>query len=233
MKLGIMQPYFIPYLGYFQLMDAVDKYVVYDDVNYINRGYINRNSILINGEAKRIVLPLKEASQNKLINEIELFNPEEEMKKLYRMFQFAYAKAPYCKQVLELLGEILFVKEKNLALFLFHSLKLISKYMDMKTELILSSSLEKDCSLKAEHKIYHICKIMKATQYYNPAGGTALYNKSEFEKRGMELLFLEKNKDITYKQYGNAFVDNLSIIDVMMFNSKEECQMLLQRFKLL
>lgn len=233
MKLGIMQPYFIPYLGYFQLMNAVDKYIVYDDVNYIKQGRINRNNILINGAAHAVNILLDQASPNKHINEISLLKPEFNMKKLIKSFELAYSKAPYYNDVIKVVEDILFCEETNLALFLYNSFKVICNYLGIETELILSSSLNKDCSLKAERKVYHICEIMHADEYYNSIGGWELYDKEEFKKRGITLHFLKKNDGITYRQFGNDFVDNLSIIDVMMFNSKDEIQKLLQQYTLL
>lgn len=233
MKLGIMQPYFIPYLGYFQLMNAVDKYIVYDDVNYIKQGRINRNNILINGQAHAVNILLDQASPNKHINEIRLLNSEFNMKKLFRSFELAYSKAPYFADVIKVVEEILFFRETNLALFLYNSFKVICNYLAIETELILSSSLDKDCGLKAENKVYHICEIMHADEYYNSIGGWELYNKDEFKKRGITLNFLVKDENIIYPQFGNEFVDNLSIVDVMMFNSIDKIKKMLLQYKII
>ena len=233
MKLAIMQPYFLPYLGYFQVMNAVDKYIVYDDVNFIKGGRINRNHILQNGQPTLINLLLSKASPNKHINEIELLDDNVARNKLLKSFQLNYGKAPYFGEVYPILERILTYKEKNLALFLFNSFKEICSYLDIKTELILSSSLDKDCSLKAEEKVYHICKLMNASDYYNSIGGWELYSHEAFEKQGINLHFLKMNDDVTYKQYNNEFVPNLSIVDVMMFNSVEDIKNMLTQYSLL
>lgn len=222
MKVGIMQPYFFPYIGYWQLMNLVDKYVIYDDVNYINRGWINRNRILSNGTVKYFNLPLFGASQNKLINEIKVNNESKEIKRNLCILHDSYRKAPYYDEVFELLRIAL--KENTsttLADYLFHTFKVVCAYLDIKTELIMSSSFEKKNALKGEARIIDICKRLDATDYYNAIGGKALYYPIEFINNNINLHFLKCN-DIRYKQFGNSFCDNLSIIDVLMFNRRDD-----------
>lgn len=234
MKIGIMQPYFFPYLGYWQLMNAVDRYVVYDDVNYINRGRINRNAILVQQRAHNVNLILSAASQNKLINQIHVNVESTTQSKLLRTIEMAYAKAPFFSHVMPMIQEIITQKEENLAQYLFYSFQVIGKYLGITTELILSSHLKKDCALKGYKKIISICKLLDGTEYYNSVNGIPLYapHVAEFTEAGLELLFTKMRK-ITYQQYNNPFVENLSIIDMMMFNSQEECQRLLGEYDLL
>lgn len=233
MKIGVMQPYFLPYLGYWQLMNAVDKYVIYDDVNYITRGRINRNAILVNGTSQNINLMLNKASQNKHINEIFLLDDQGiSKKKTLKTLEMAYHKAPYWNDVRPLLNDIFEYPELNLALFLKHSFEVIGDYLGIKTELILSSEIDKDNSLKCENKIYAICGKLSATEYYNSVGGMDLYSKDEFARRNIKLSF-PKMKEIKYQQFNNDFVPNLSIVDVMMFNSQEEVQKLLLEYELI
>lgn len=233
MKLGIMQPYFFPYLGYWQLMNAVDTYIVYDDVNYIKRGRINRNNILINGESKSINLTLKEVSQNKHINDILLDSSDVINRKLISKIVLAYSKAPYFEHVFPMVEKILLQDENNLAIYLFNSFKIIGEYLGIGTKIILSSEVRKDCTLKGKDKIISICKLLKADEYYNSVGGMHLYDKDEFYNNGIKLSFLKMDDNIVYKQFNNNFVANLSIIDVMMFNSQEECQQLLNKYTLI
>ena len=228
MKLGIMQPYFFPYIGYFQLIQLVDVYVIADDLNFIKNSYIKKNSILDNGSPALISLQLIGASQNKLINEIEVGN---DVDKLLTAIQRRYAKAPYFKDVFPLLQTILSSKEKNLARFLGDSLMEISNYLGMQTKFLYSSEIEKNNDLKFDARIKDICKSVGSEHYINAIGGKELYNKDEFAKEGIKLSFID-TKNIEYKQFDKAFVPNLSIIDVMMFNSKEECMDLLQRYEL-
>ena len=228
MKLGIMQPYFLPYIGYFQLIQLVDIYVVADDLNFIKNSYIKKNSILDNGAPALISLELIGASQNKLINEIDVGNNTD---KLLTAIQRRYAKAPYFKDVFPLLQTILSSKEKNLARFLGYSLMKISSYLGMQTKILYSSEIEKNNDLKFDARIIDICKRVGADYYINAIGGQALYDKEEFAEEGIKLNFIDTN-DIVYEQFGKAFVPNLSIIDVLMFNSKDEIKTMLDAYKL-
>lgn len=231
LKIGVMQPYFFPYIGYWQLMNAVDKYVVFDDVNYINGGWINRNRILVDNMPKYINVSLLGASQNKLINEINV-NPDERLrKKNLRMIELAYNKSPYFHYVMPLIEKIICCEEEGLVDYLLKSFRLISEYLSIRTEFVLSSDVRKDSSLKGQEKIIAICKELGATEYYNAIGGKELYSNRAFQNEGMKLYFLN-TKEIVYKQNGNDFFGNLSIIDVMMYNSIEEIQTMLWEYNL-
>lgn len=221
MKIGIMQPYFLPYIGYWQLMNAVDKYIIYDDVNYINRGWINRNRILINGTPKYLSISVANASQNKKINEIQIVHESKSTLKRMRMIECAYRKAPYYNRIIPLVERILTCEASMLAEFIENSFYVICEYLDIKTEFILSSSLNKDSGLKGQEKILNICELLGATEYYNAIGGKQLYSSRAFQNKGINLKFV-RSKDIMYKQFSNEFRPGLSIIDVMMFNSREE-----------
>lgn len=233
MKLGIMQPYFFPYIGYWQLMNTVDQYVIFDDVNYINRGYINRNAILINGTPHNINLILLEASQNKRINQISIDRDSKKQKKLLRTLEMAYAKAPYYQDVMPMLQRIILQEEENLAKYLLFQIQRVAAYLKIDTKFILSSELEKDCSLKGQEKILDICRTLNASEYYNAIGGQALYDPEQFLRHGVKLFFLKTNSQITYAQFEKEFVPNLSIIDVMMFNSLEKIADMLEEYTLL
>lgn len=213
-----MQPYFFPYIGYWQLLNLVDKYVIFDDVNYIKRGWINRNRILMNGDAVLFNVPLLGVSQNKLINQIEVNNDKKLLIKNLKTIELAYRKAPYFGDVYPLVERILENEASNIAEYNAYSIKYISEYLDIKTELIMSSKLSKDNSLKSQNKILEICELLGATEYYNAIGGQELYSKDAFANKNIQLRFLKTN-DIRYQQFKNDFVSNLSIIDVMMFNS--------------
>lgn len=232
MKVGIMQPYFLPYIGYWQLINAVDKYVVYDDVNFIKKGWINRNRILSNGNDLFINILINKMSQNKLINETFLVEDESWKNKLLKTIENSYKKAPYYNCVMPILKNIVLNKENNLALYLFNSLVLVNRYIGIDTKIILSSSIIKDNKLKGTDKILEICEKLNATEYYNAIGGIDLYSFDEFKKNGINLSFLKTN-DICYKQFNNEFVPNLSIIDVMMFNSKDKIKEMLDDFTLI
>ncbi|MBR5597730.1 MAG: WbqC family protein [Lachnospiraceae bacterium] len=230
-KIGIMQPYFFPYIGYWQLMNAVDQYVVYDDVNYINRGWINRNKILINGEPKYYNLPLLGASQNKLINEVNVNLNEREIKKNLYIIRENYKKAPSYNKIYPLLEEVFSCKSNVLSEYLLNSINIVREYLDIKTEIIMSSNINKDNSLRGENKILDICEKLKATEYYNAIGGKTLYHADLFACRNIKLYFLE-TKSLRYCQFGEEFYENLSIIDVLMFNEREKVIELLKEYTL-
>lgn len=227
-KLAIMQPYLFPYLGYFQVMNAVDEYVIYDDVNFIKGGWINRNSLLVNGKPTLFSAALTQASPHKLINEITI---QDDFKKILKTISLAYGRAPYYEPVYELVSRICNFQDKNLAAFITNSFREIAAYLDIATKLIVSSTLDKDNSLRAQDKVIHICERLQATTYINAIGGVELYDKTAFTEHGIELYFLKTNV-VTYEQYGKDFVPNLSIIDVLMFNSKESIRQMLEEYVL-
>ena len=184
MKLGIMQPYFMPYIGYFQLMKAVDKYVVYDDVNYIKGGWANRNHILINGEKEMFTVTLQKASQNKLFNEIVI---GDDFKKLMKTLQMNYSRAINFDQTMVLMERIISFPNKQLAVFIANSFREILSYLSVETEILMSSEIPKDNSLRGKDKIIQICEILGADTYYNAVGGKNLYDQKKFREHGITL----------------------------------------------
>lgn len=211
-------------------MNAVDKYVIYDDVNYINRGWINRNRILLNGH-HYFNVQMTGASQSKLINEILINRDEAVISRSLRIIENAYRKAPYYSDVQPVIEQVLRNKEKFLSAYLAASFSVICSYLDIHTELILSSSLDKDNTLKGQDKILAICGLLGATEYINAIGGRELYSFSAFKNHGIKLSFL-KSDEISYTQFGNEFCADLSIIDVMMFNSRKQVKEMLNSYTL-
>jgi hypothetical protein len=228
MKLAIMQPYFFPYIGYFQLIQAVDAFVVYDDVNYINRGWINRNFLLSQNQGQRVTLSLEGASQNKQINQIAV---SENNGKLLSTIKQNYSKSPEFTFVYPLIEQIVTHQEKNLARFLNYSLRLVCDYLDLRPQWFVSSDIKKDNTLRGQDKIMAICKELGATQYINLPGGKELYDQEFFVEQGLKLSFIEP-RPIMYKQFGGDFVPYLSIIDVLMFNDRENARMLLREYEI-
>jgi len=214
MKLAIMQPYLFPYIGYFQL-------IIYDNIQFTKKGWINRNRILVNGADTYITLPLKKDSD--YLNIKDRFLSDDwsiERKKILNRITESYRKAPQFNFVYPIIESILMYEERNLFSFIFNSIKEIKQYLDIKTPLIISSSIPINHNLKAGNKVIELCKARKATIYINPIGGVELYSKEDFKNDGLELQFLKAN-NITYPQFKNDFVPFLSIIDVMMFNNKQ------------
>ena len=229
MKAAIMQPYFFPYLGYYQLINAVDIFVIYDDVKYINRGWINRNYLLSENNKQRITMETVGASQNKLIREVEVGN---NFKKILHTVHHLYSKAPFFININDLLQRIFGYKDRNLANFLYESIIRTCEYINVNKEFILASSLTIDPNLKGENRIINICKKLGVTSYFNLSGGIDLYTKENFANEKIDLIFLRK-KSLSYSQFDGEFVDNLSIIDALMFNSTSEIKYLLQQYELL
>lgn len=232
MKVGIMQPYFFPYIGYWQLISLVDRYVIYDDVNYIKGGWINRNQILMNGKPKMISLKMNGASPNKLINEVHVSKDQIYNKKLLRTIEHCYKKAPYYGDVFPLIEEIIYYEDLNLSLYLANLTTKVANYLGINTEFFISSDINKNKNLKGEDKVIDICRILNASEYYNAIGGMGLYSQKAFEFNGIKLKFL-KTTNVRYVQYNEKFVPNLSIIDVMMFNSKEDTRKLLNLYTII
>ena len=209
----------------------MDKFVIYDDVNYIKRGWINRNNILINGQSKLINVRLNKVSQNKLINEIEVTHDLSYNKDSLQTIKRSYSKAPFFENIFPLVERVINQHEKNLAKYLEFSIREVCKYLSIHTEIIISSEISKSNELKGQDKIIEICKLLSADQYMNAIGGQSLYSYPDFQLCGIELKFL-KTLDITYHQTSKKkFVPNLSILDVMMFNSPEQINSMLDDYE--
>ncbi len=233
MKVGIMQPYFLPYIGYWQLLSVVDIFVILDDVNYIKRGFINRNSILLDGRPYRFSIPVKDASQNRLIMNTKLCFDDREKERFLSRIGYAYGKTTQFSQVYPIIDDIVNNDEVNLTEFIQYSLIAIARYLGITTEIVKSSVLDKDNSLTGQDRIIEICRHLKADTYINPTGGRHLYDEASFNKEKMELFFLDtKHEKIVYPQFDNTFVGMLSIVDIMMFNPVETIQEFLKEYDL-
>ena len=228
MIVGSNQPYLFPYIGYWQLMNLSDIYVISDSMQYIKKGYVNRNYILLNKQRHRFSLEVLGVQGETIINEVNVGN---NARKIISTISHAYKKAPHYDDVFPIIESILNTDEKNLAKYLGNSIKVIANYLGMKTEFIYLSELQGETSLKAQARTIDICKRVNATQYINAIGGQDLYDKEDFIKEGIELSFL-KAEDFEYKQFYNQFVPHLSIIDVLMFNSIKEANELLTQYDL-
>ena len=225
-----MQPYFLPYIGYFQLIDAVDEFVVYDNIQFTKKGWINRNRILDGNNFAYITLPLKKDSDYLDVKDRYLADIwMNEKTKMLNKIQSSYRKAPFYQLVYPIVEKIILFEENNLFDFIFNSLVTINSFLEIKTKLTLSSSIEIDHNLKSDLKILEICKNRKFDTYINPIGGLELYNKDSFKNKGVELSFLKTN-DFKYTQNNNEFIPYLSILDVMMFNSKDKIREMLKLY---
>lgn len=221
MKLAVMQPYLFPYIGYFQLINAVDKFVVYDNIEYTKKGWINRNRILVNGSDAYITLPLRKDSDFLNVNERFLAETwKSERQKLLNRISGAYKKSPHFETAFPLIQKCLLFEDGNLFNFIYHSLDLVKEHLNIATDFCISSNIEIDHALKADKKVIAICQAVGASTYVNPIGGVELYSKDIFKENDINLLFL-KTDEVKYTQFENAFIPSLSMIDVLMFNSKD------------
>jgi hypothetical protein len=233
MKLAIMQPYLFPYIGYFQLLHAVDKFVIYDNIEYSKKGWINRNRILVNGKDEYFTIPLEKGSDFLNIDQRSLAPTfQQEKSKLLRRISASYKKAPYFQEIFPLLETIMNSEEQNLFRFIQQSILSVCEYTGIETEITISSGINIDHGLRSQDKVIAICQAMKADDYINPVGGMELYSKEIFLQNDIALHFIRSN-EIEYRQFDNEFVPWLSIIDVMMFNSKEEINKQLNSYTLI
>ncbi len=222
-KLALMQPYFFPYAGYFQLLMAADKFVAYDDVSFIKQGWINRNYILVNGAPHLFTIPLQDASSNKLINQVMVSGkPFNWQNKLLQTIGLSYRKAPYFKNVFPIIEKVILeANDTTISMVANASIKAVIEYLKIPVDFASTSVIYNNAQLKNEERVIDICVNEHATDYINMAGGSDLYSKENFVAYNINLRFV-KAHSWTYAQFNHSFVPGLSIIDVMMFNDSPE-----------
>lgn len=218
-RLAIMQPYFLPYIGYFQLMAGTDKFVVLDDVHFINRGWINRNRIAVGGKPHWWTIPLVNATQNRLINEIEIAEDTGWKRKMLRMLELSYGRSEFAADTLALAREIVEAAHGRLSSFLFGQLHSVAAHLALTPTFVLSSEAHPKRDLTGQDRIIDICQREGAATYVNLPGGRDLYRRSVFVDAGIELLFLEPNlRRLDLRHNGGAEGPTLSIVDLLMLN---------------
>lgn len=234
MKLAIMQPYFMPYIGYFQLIKIVDKFIFYDDVTFIKQGWINRNRMLINNQAKMFSIPLSNASSHVLIKDVLISEIayQKWRKSFLNSIVFSYKKAKNYSKINALIEKILEKRPETISELAIKSVVEVAQYLDLKTEFEICSDVYSNTYLSGQNRVLDICINEKAITYINPVGGMELYSKSVFQEKNIELFFIKANKSV-YPQFSEEFVPFLSIIDVLMFNDLEDIHKQLDNFTLL
>ena len=230
MRVAIMQPYFMPYIGYFQLMNSVDVFVLYDNIEYTKKGWINRNRILLNKQEDYITIPLKKDSDYLHIAERKLADtwPQERVKMLNRIQQ-AYRKALGFEETFPLVESCIKYDSMNLFAFILNSVHLIKNHLGIHTTLIESSGIHADHTLKSEARVISICHALLATEYINPIGGLELYSNTAFADAGLSLKFL-KARNVPYNQANSPFIPFLSVIDILMHCGKEGTMNMLHEY---
>jgi hypothetical protein len=218
MRTAIMQPYFLPYIGYWQLIQAVDKFVVLDDVNYINRGWINRNRISVSGEPYWMTLPLVGASQNRMISEIDLLPDDGWKSRLIKKVEDSYRSEPLFQPTMQVFRELIESDQGNLSIFLAASIQRVCRLLEIATEIIPTSRIFPKADLKGQHRILDICTRLGADEYLNPPGGRDLYDPELFAERGIKLMFLDAPQPGLGLKSGSQSGDTLSLLDTLMMN---------------
>lgn len=232
MKVAIMQPYFFPYIGYFQLMAVCDVFVLHDDVQYIKGGWVNRNRILLNGESRMITFPVQKDAHDLPINSRHYVEDRQARKDILNLIRQAYSKAPEYRNMFPALEDMLEFQDRNVANFNRNLIERIAGMIGLECRIVASSAMEKDDSLTGEQRVLDMCCQLGATDYFNPIGGTELYHSGTFRERGIALHFLEA-LDERYEQGTATWEPFLSMIDVLMFNPPAEVRRLLTRYRLI
>ena len=221
-SIAIMQPYFLPYLGYFHLINSVDVFVIYDDIQYTKKGWINRNRLIFNGNVDYVTIPLVKDSDFLNVNQRRISQGwEKDKNKLLRKLEQSYRKRDNFERGFSLTEKILNYDDDNLFNYINHSVNLICQYLGVKTKIVTSSTLGDFSEYKGKDKVIAICKELSGDRYVNAIGGMSLYDKEEFLNFGLDLKFV-KSKIKPYNQDKVAFEPGLSIIDLIFSISEEE-----------
>ncbi|HDP98529.1 MAG TPA: hypothetical protein ENN22_05010 [bacterium] len=230
--IAVMQPYLFPYIGYFQLIDSCDLFVFYDDVQYIQRGWINRNRILLNHEPYYITLPVQKKFHRATIRECLLSNEaEREIQRIQKTINRAYKASPYFSNIYPLIQSVFENKSVHISILAEVSILTVMKYLDIKTKTSRSSEIDYNKHLRGERRMIDLVKTLNGNRYINPIGGAELYTPEQFKDVGIELKFLQ-SKPLSYTQFKKPFVPYLSIIDVLMFNPVEKVKVMLKEYEL-
>jgi len=232
MKMAVMQPYLFPYIGYFQLIKAVNQFVIFDDVTHIKKGWINRNRILVNGKPHMFTVPLRNNSQNILIRDLKVSVTDSWYKKILKTLEYSYLKAPYYSTIVEIIKDVIFTPSIFLIDWQLNSFNRIIDYLSIHTGIVSSSGISNQDQLRGEERIIDICRRHNCKEYINLSGGSNLYNVDRFRHNYLELRFLH-SKEVKYRQFDSPFVPGLSIIDVLMFCSVEQILCLLDEYDLI
>ncbi len=229
MTLAGNQPYFLPYLGFWQLIHLSDLFLLADDYDFIRHSWINRNRILVNGQVQYFRVEIARGGPSRLIRDKQVALTPYLCRDKLKTVAMAYHKAPYLAEGYALAERILTCPERNLALFLEYSIREVCAYLGITTPIKHSSDLTGNSCFKREERIYDFCHRLGADTYVNLPGGQALYDREEFARRGIRLCFIQPELK-PYPQSGGPFVERLSILDAIMFNSREQLHEMLDDY---
>lgn len=229
MIVSIMQPYLLPYIGYFQLIAASDVFVIYDDVQYMKGGWINRNRILLNGGPRWLTMPVAHSPLHTLIRDKSYLRGRAADTKVTGLVDQAYRRAPRFAAGRALAAELFASDEANVAAFNARSIQLVCGELGLRTEILRSSELGRDATLSGQAAVLDICRRMGASQYLNAPGGVGLYRAEDFAGAGIDLRFLAPRLP-AYDQFGGEHVPNLSVLDALMFCAPSDLATLLRSY---
>lgn len=220
---AVMQPYLFPYIGYYQMAALADQFVFLDDANFIVRGYINRNHMLLNGRAHRFTVPVSDASQNRAIRDHHYPDRGQE---LIRQLQSAYRAAPYLQSALPLIERVFEEGDGNVAVTNGLSVQRILEYVGLERRWLRSSDLLAQGQFKGSRWIIEICRKLNASRYLNLPGGRSLYEPAAFDKENIALQFVEP----AFPPYDQRcpFVPGLSMVDMLMWCDTQAIRTMLQ-----
>ncbi len=228
-----MQPYFLPYIGYYSLIKNTDQWIVFDPVQFIRHGWIERNRILKPGEGwQYISVPLQKYHRDTLIKDIKIREQEDWRDKIYRQLDH-YKKAPFFKQTIEVLQQGLDLETESIVHLNASVLNVTCKYIGIPFRYSIFSEMNLDIEEvnDAGEWALVISKALQASEYINPPGGVDIFDKQKFGDAGIKLSFLSPVLQ-EYSQRRKVFEPGLSIVDVMMFNSPETINGMLDKFEL-
>jgi WbqC-like protein family len=233
-SVAVMQPYFFPYLGYFQLLAHVDVFVVCDDTQYVKQSWMNRNRILERGAPAYLTLPVASGCHRQLICKKRLHAPRYHQPKLLARIRHAYHAAPHLDSVAAFLDPLFAGADETIASFNVRALRALKELLGLRTRLVLASERAYPRCRTAQERVIRICLEEGGSRYVNPirARSLRLYEQAAFTAAGLDLSYLSTNADIRYDQNCEPFVPDLSVIDVLMFNSPAQTRELLDRFVL-
>lgn len=246
MKLAIMQSYFFPYIGYFQLINSVDTFILYGHVSFVKKSWITRNRILDKGKAVPVYInvPVIGKSSNKLIKDVSIDNNSKLKKKLLDLLYFNYKKAEHFNEIYPFLKELIATNEDNLHTYNSKNIIKICDLLDIKTNIIFeeqeAESIELELQIDTEidkeniksERVIKLCRKHYATTYINPIGGTELYEKKYFRNNNIDLFFV-KTEDYEYQQFNNMFSPHLSIVDMLMHIGVKRTKEYIKKYKLI
>jgi len=236
MKLGIMQPYFLPYIGYISLIKHTDMFILLDEVQFIRHGWIERNRILKPTEGwQYIQVPLQKHTQTELIKNIKINNDLNWGKKILSQIEHYKKKAPYYRRVVDLLKEIFSKQYTTIVELNKDSLNAICDYLSIKKDICVFSEmgLTIDPISEPDEWALNISKARHANEYRNPHGGVSIFNKEKYDRANIALVFQEVKAEEYLQKTNQPFIPNLSILDVLMFNLPETANLMLDNFIIL